>query len=53
MVNTTYNLTQDMTNVSQSLKGKTKIKFYQNISSYYDELYYRRQSGTFQFDEDL
>ena len=38
MVNTTYNTTEDMINKLQSLKGKTKLKFYKNISKYYDEM---------------
>ena len=36
----------------QSLKVKTKLKFYQNISIYYNETNNRRQSGTFQFEDD-
>ena len=38
MVNTTYNTTEDMINKLQSLKGKTKLKFYKNISNYYIEM---------------
>ena len=38
MVNTTYNSTEDMTNKLQSLKGKTKLKFFKNISDYYIEM---------------
>ena len=38
MVNTTYNSTEDMINKLQSLKGKTKLKFYKNISNCYDEM---------------
>ena len=38
MVNTTYNSTEDMINKLQSLKGKTKLKFYKNISNYYTEM---------------
>ena len=38
MVNTTYNSTEDMINKLQSLKGKTKIKYYKNISNYYTEI---------------
>ena len=38
MVNTNYNSTEDMTNKLQSLKGKTKLKFYKNISDYYIEM---------------
>ena len=37
-VNTTYNSTEDMINNFQELKGKTKLKFYKNISVYYNEL---------------
>ena len=36
----------------QLLKGETKLTFYKNISSYYDEMEIRRQSGCFQFEED-
>ena len=35
MVNTTYNSTDDMINKLKELKGKTKLKFYKNISNYY------------------
>ena len=35
MVNTTYNSTEDMIIKLQSLKGKTKLRFYKNISNYY------------------
>ena len=36
----------------QQLKGKTILGFYENISNYYNEMNIRRQSGTFQFEED-
>ena len=52
MVKFIYNSTQDMIGKLQSLKGKTKLKIYQNLSIYYDEKYIRRQSGTFHFQED-
>ena len=38
MVNTSYNKTEDMIDKLQSLKGKTKLKFYKNISNYYIEM---------------
>ena len=38
MDNTNYNTTEDMINKLQSLKGKTKLKFYENISNYYIEM---------------
>ena len=38
MVNTTYKTTEDMINKLQSLKGKTKLKFYKNISIHYIEM---------------
>ena len=38
MVNTNYNTTEDMINKLQSLKGKTKLKIYKNISNYYIEM---------------
>ena len=41
MVNTTYNSTEDMIDKSQSLKGKTKLKLYKNISIYYIEMKHR------------
>ena len=52
MVNTTYNSTQDMIDKLQSLKGKTKLKFYQNISIYYVEMDYRRRSNASQCEGD-
>ena len=38
MVNTTYISTEDMINKLQQLKGKTKLKFYKNISNYFDNM---------------
>ena len=38
MVNTFYNSTEDMINKLQQLKGKTKLKFYKNISNCYVEM---------------
>ena len=52
MVNTTYNLTEDMIIKLQSLKGRIKLKFYEILSNYCDGMNIRRQSGTFQFQED-
>ena len=52
MVNTTYNSTHDIINKLQSLEGKTKLKLYQNISNFCDELNIRRQSGNSQFEKD-
>ena len=48
MVNTKYNSTEDMINKLQSLKGKTKLKFYKNISNYYVEM----KNRNFQTQED-
>ena len=38
MVTTTYNSTEDMINKIQQLKCKTKLKFYKNLSKYYDNM---------------
>ena len=38
MVNTNYNSTEDMIDKLQSLKGKTKLKIFKNISNYYIEM---------------
>ena len=48
MVTTTYNKTEDMINKLQELKGKTKLKFYKNISNYYIEM----KNKNFQTQED-
>ena len=45
MVNTNYNSTEDMNNNLQQLKGRTKLKFYENISNYCD-------NRNIRFDED-
>ena len=45
MVNTTFNSTEDMINKIQELKCKTKLKFYNNESNFYDNMDIR-------FDED-
>ena len=45
MINTTYNSTEGIINKLQQLKGKTKLKFYKNLSNFYD-------NTNFRFDED-
>ena len=52
MVIIKYNTTEDMINKMQALKVRTKLKFHQSTSTYYDEMNYRRQNITFQFEED-
>ena len=47
MAKTTYNSTEDMIIKIQQLEVKTKLKFHQNLSNYYDEMNVRRQSGNF------
>ena len=49
MVNTTYILSKDMIDKLQQLNGKTKSKFYKNISNYYEEM----KNRNFQSPEDL
>ena len=49
MAKTTYKSIRVIINKLQSLKGKTKLKFYQDINNYSDELNIRKQSGTFQY----
>ena len=46
------NRTENMIDKVQRSKGKTKLRFHQGISDYYDEMNYRKQSGFFQFEED-
>ena len=41
MVNTTDNSTEDMINKLQELEGFTKLKFYKNISNFYDGMNYK------------
>ena len=48
MVNISYISTEDMINKLQSLRGKTKFKFYKNIKNYYDEM----KNRNFQTQED-
>ena len=47
MINTTYNSTEDMINELQELKGKRKVKFYKNISNYYDNMSFRMNEDPF------
>ena len=47
IVNTTFNSTEEMINKLQQLKGKTKLKFYKNISTYYDNMNIRRDEDPF------
>ena len=49
IVNTTYNSTEGMIIKLQQLKGQTKLKFYKNLSNYYDEMNIRK----FKFEQDL
>ena len=48
MVNTTYKSTEHMNKKLQKLKVKRKLKFYKNISNYYDGMKIR----SFVFEED-
>ena len=48
MVSTNYNSTEDMIDKLESLKGKTKLKFYKNINNYYIEI----KNKNFQTQED-
>ena len=48
MVNTTYNSTEDMINKLQEFKGKTNLKFYEDISNNYNEM----NNKNFQTQED-
>ena len=47
LVNTTYNSTEDIINKLQELEGKTKLKFYKNISNYYDNMNIRMDEDPF------
>ena len=47
MVNTTYNSTEDMMNKFEELKGKTILKFYKNVSNYYDYMNIRMDEDPF------
>ena len=49
LVNTTFNSTEDMINNLQQLKSKTKLKFYKNISNYYNE----KKNKSFQIQQDI
>ena len=47
MVNTKYNTTKDMIKKLEQLKGKTILKFYKNVSNYYDNMNIRFDEDTF------
>ena len=47
MVNTTYKSTEDMINKAQSLKGKTKLKFYKKLSNQYGIMFIRMDEDPF------
>ena len=53
VVKTSYSSSEDMIDKLKSLGAKTNLKFYQNISKYYDEMNIGKQNGNFQFEEDL
>ena len=50
-MNTKYKTMDDLINKLQSLKRFMKLKFYENLSDYCDQMNYVRQSNSFQFDE--
>ena len=52
MVDTTYYSSEDLINKIQLLNGKTKLKFHQNLNKFFDAMHMRRQSNTFEFEED-
>ena len=52
-VKTKYNTTEDMNNIFQVLKSKTKLKFQKNMRNYYDQMSYMRQSGEFHLKENF
>ena len=52
MVIKTYNPPQDKIDKIQILKGKSKINMSQKKSNNYNEMNYRRQSNTFQVEQD-
>ena len=47
IANTKYNSTEDMINNLQEVKGKTKLKFHENISKYYDNMNIRIDEDPF------
>ena len=47
LVNTKYNSTEDLIDKLQSLKGKTKLKFYKNKKKHYDNMIIRMDEDTF------
>ena len=53
MVIAEYNSSETMIDNSQNLKVKTTLKNYPILSIFYNQKMYRRQSGTFQSEEDL
>ena len=53
MVFAEYNSSQNMIDNSQNSKVKTILENYPNLKIFYNEKMYRRQSGTFQSEEDL
>ena len=47
MVSTIYNSTEDMINKIQELKGKTILKFFKNISNYFDNMNIKMDEDSF------
>ena len=52
MIIATYNSTEDMFIKVQELKARKKLNFCQITGNSYNEMKIRRQSGTFQFEEE-
>ena len=51
-VNINFKTTEDMNNLWESSKGKTKLKFYQISNNYYDQMNYLSHSNTLMFEVD-
>ena len=47
LVNTTYNSPEDMIKKLQQITGKTNLKIYKNISSFYNKMDMRMDGVTF------
>ena len=41
---------EEMIIILQEMKGKTKLKFHQDFSNYYDEMFYLKEISCFELD---
>ena len=52
MLNIKFQTTEYVNSKLKHLKGRTKVRFQQNVINFFDEMESKWQSGSFQYEED-